>query len=74
MPDDEDSEAEILDALRIVLEKDPTVDASQITARCQGAVITLQGLARNESERELAEFDAWALFGVDRVINRIDVR
>ncbi len=74
VPEDADTEAEILDALRIVLEKDPTVDASQIAATCQGAVITLQGLVRNESERAAAEFDAWALFGVDRVVNRIAVR
>jgi osmotically-inducible protein OsmY len=36
--------------------------------------VTLEGLARSDAEREAAEFDAWALFGVDRVVNRIDVR
>lgn len=72
-PEDEDTDAEILDALRIVLDKDPFVDPSQIAARCHGAVITLEGLVRNDAQRDLVEFDAWALFGVDKVINRITV-
>ncbi len=72
-PDERDTEQEILDALRLVLEKDPLVDASQIGARCDGAVITLTGAVTADSARAAVEFDAWALFGVDRVVNRIDV-
>jgi osmotically-inducible protein OsmY len=72
-PDEEDTDDEILDALRIVLEKDPLVDATQIRASCRSSVITLEGLVRSEAERDLAGFDAWALFGVDNVINRIEV-
>lgn len=71
VPDEADSDDEILDALLLVLEKDPLVDASQVNARCKDAVVTLEGLVRNDRERELAEFDAWAVFGVDRVENRI---
>jgi osmotically-inducible protein OsmY len=69
-----DSDEEILDALRLVLEKDPLVDAMQIQADCKDFVITLRGLVSSDSHREVAEFDAWALFGVDKVVNRIDVR
>lgn len=70
-PDERDSDAEILDALELVLEKDPLLDSSQIRATCTDSVVTLHGYARNDTERELAEFDAWAVFGVDDVINKL---
>jgi osmotically-inducible protein OsmY len=73
-PDEEDTDEEILDALRIVLDKDPVVDATQISATCENSVVTLQGLVENESHRDLVEFDAWAIFGVDKVVNHIRVR
>jgi osmotically-inducible protein OsmY len=37
-------------------------------------VITLEGLVSSDSHREVAEFDAWTLFGVDKVVNCIEVR
>jgi len=71
VPDEEDSDEEILDALRLVHEKDPLLDADQLHATCKNFVVTLDGYVRTESERNLAEFDAWAVFGVDGVVNRI---
>jgi len=73
-PDEQDNEGEILDALRLVLEKDPLVDATRIRASCEGSIITLDGYAANDRQRDLAEYDAWAVFGVDKVINRIAVQ
>jgi osmotically-inducible protein OsmY len=35
--------------------------------------VTLTGLVRSENERHMAEFDAWCVFGVDRVENEIEV-
>ncbi len=72
-PDEADNDDEILDALRLVLEKDRLVDASRIAARCKNAVVTLQGAVASDAEKQLVEFDAWALFGVDRVVNEIKV-
>lgn len=72
-PDERDTEQEILDALRLVLEKDPLVDAARIGARCDGAVITLSGSVAAETARGAAELDAWALIGVDDVVNEIAV-
>jgi osmotically-inducible protein OsmY len=72
-PDEEDTDAEILDALRVVLEKDPFLDATQMRASCTNAIVTLEGLVANEAYRKMAEFDAWAVFGVDKVLNRIEV-
>jgi osmotically-inducible protein OsmY len=73
-PNKQDTDQEIVDGLLLVLEIDPLVDASQIRASCKASVVTLEGVVGSDAEREAAEFDSWALFGVDRVVNRIEVR
>ena len=73
-PPEEDNDSEIVDALRVVLEMDPLVQADQIRVTCRDYVITLEGSARTEEERRQVEFDAWCIFAVDRVVNRIQVR
>lgn len=73
-PDEEDTDQEVLDGLRVVLEKDPLVDASQIRPSCKDWVVTLEGLVASDAARDAAAFDAWALFGVDKVVNRIEVQ
>jgi osmotically-inducible protein OsmY len=73
-PPEEDNDEAMTDAVRIALEKDPFVNAEQIRVAARNAAITLSGLVPTESEREMAEFDAWYVFGVDRVLNRIEVR
>jgi osmotically-inducible protein OsmY len=72
-PPEDDSDDAILEALRLVLEKDPFVDASQIRVGVKNALVRLTGLVPTEAEREMAEFDAWYVFGVDKVDNRIEV-
>jgi len=72
-PPEDDSDDAILEAVRLVLEKDPFVDASQIRVGVKNASVRLTGLVPTEAEREMAEFDAWYLFGVDKVDNRIEV-
>jgi len=71
VPAEEDSDAEVVEALRLVLEMDPRVPGDQITASCRNFVVTLDGCVGTEGERRQAERDAWALFAVDKVINRI---
>lgn len=73
-PPEEDGDSEVLDALRLVLEIDPLVQAGQIRASCRDYVVTLDGLVRTEEERRRVEDDAWCLFAVDNVVNRIEVR
>lgn len=73
-PPEEISDDEITEAVRIALEKDPFVDAAQLRVTTKDYAVTLEGLVPTEAEREMAEFDAWYVFGVDRVINRIAVR
>jgi osmotically-inducible protein OsmY len=72
-PPEEDNDDEVVDALRLVLEMDPLVQAGRITARARNYVVTLEGQVRTEAERRRAELDAWALFAVDDVVNRMEV-
>jgi osmotically-inducible protein OsmY len=73
VPPEEDNDDEITDAVKIVLDKDPFVDEVQILVATRNRVVTLQGAVRSEGEKDMAEFDAWFVFGVDRVINNLQV-
>jgi osmotically-inducible protein OsmY len=72
-PPEDDSDEAILEAVRLVLEKDPFVDASEVRVGVKNALVRLTGVVPSGAEREMAEFDAWYVFGVDRVDNRIEV-
>ena len=72
-PPEPDSDGEITDAVRMALEKDPLLDADRIQVGTRGAVVTLTGVVPSEPQREMAEDDAWYVFGVDEVVNRIAV-
>jgi osmotically-inducible protein OsmY len=69
----EDNDGEVNDAVRLALEKDPFVNASQIRVSCRDRIVTLDGVVPSDYEREMAEDDAWYIFGVDGVINRLEV-
>jgi len=73
-PPEADDDAQITDAVRIALEKDPFVNPAAISVSTREAVVTLDGVVPTLSEREMAEFDAWYVFAVDKVRNRIEVR
>jgi len=72
-PPEEDNDAEITDAVRLVLEKDPFVNPDQVRVATNNATVTLDGLVPTASERDMAEHDAWYVFGVENVVNRIAV-
>ncbi len=72
-PPEEDSDGEISDAVRLVLEKDPFVNPDQIRVTTRDATVTLDGLVPTPSERDMAEHDAWYVFGVEDVVNRVAV-
>ena len=73
-PPEEDDDGEISDAVRLVLEKDPLVDAAQLGVSTRRAVVTLTGVLRCDVARRAAERDAWCIFGVDDVKSEIQVR
>lgn len=73
-PPEEDNDDEIVDGLRLVLECDPYVHSEQISIESHDGTVVLGGEVSSEDERRRAETDAWCLYAVDRVTNRIQVR
>lgn len=74
VPPEQDGDDEISDALSLVLEMDPLIlHSERIRIQTHDGVVTLQGLVKSQAEKERAEQDAWYLFAVDNVINRIAV-
>ncbi len=71
-PPEEDSDDEVVDAVRMALEKDPFVNAGQIRVSCRDYAVTLEGLVPKPLEKDMAEADAWYVFRVGNVINRIE--
>lgn len=74
VPAEDDNDDEIVDALHLVLEADPYVHADRIGIGSADHVVTLEGVVASEGERARAEMDAWYLYAVDGVVNRLEVR
>ncbi|HEX2448506.1 MAG TPA: BON domain-containing protein [Methyloceanibacter sp.] len=72
-PPEEDSPDEIEEAVRIALDKDPFVDASQVRVGVRNRTVRLTGAVHSPEARDAAEWDAWYVFGVDNVINALEV-
>ena len=73
-PASELSDRELAKMVRYVLEKDRLVKADAIRVDARDALVTLEGDVPTEAQREMAECDAWYVFGVDRIVNRLIVR
>jgi len=69
----EEQDDELVDIIRIVLEKDPLVNASQITIRSQEGVVTLEGAVATQNSKRAAESDVWYVLGVNEVVNHLAV-
>lgn len=72
-PSYEERDDEVTEAVRIVLEADPEIDAAQVRPNCENWVVTLEGSVPTEEQKRRAEMDAWYLSGVDRVVNNLQV-
>ena len=73
-PPEADNPDLIEEAVRVALEKDPLVNASQIRVGVRKTTVRLTGAVATEAERHAAETDAWCIFGVDNVLNEIEVK
>jgi len=73
IPDQPDSDEEMAKAVRVVLKKDPFVNEERIRVSARQSVVMLEGDAPSVPQKEMAEFDAWYVFGVDKVVNHIEV-
>lgn len=74
VPPQEDSEQEVTKTVRLVLEKDRLIQSDRIRVSTSRYVVTLEGSVPTDAQKEMAEFDAWYVFGVDKVVNQLDVR
>ncbi len=74
VPPQEDSEQEVSKTVRLILEKDRLIRSDRIGVSTSRYVVTLEGAVPTDAQREMAEFDAWYVFGVDKVVNRLEVR
>ena len=70
-PPEEDAPIRIEEAVRIVLDRNPYVDDSQIRIGVRGRVVRQTGAVRSRAELDMAEADSWCILGVDDVINEI---
>lgn len=73
VPQEEDTDYEVIDAVRLVLEMDPFVQPEQIDVKCSNYIVTLQGYVRTADESRRAELDAWYVFAVNRVVNNLEL-
>lgn len=73
VPPEEDNDDEVVDAVRLVLEKDPFVNAAQVKVTCRNFAVTIEGVVKNGTQREMVESDCWFVFRVGRVINLLQV-
>ncbi len=74
VPLQEDSDEKIAKAVRLVLGKDPFVNGERIRVTVKKSVVTLEGDTPSVPQKEMAEFDAWYVFGVDKVDNCLEIR
>ena len=73
-PPEQDSDNEITDVVRMLLEKDPLVHADQLRVGTAGGVVHLDGSVTSEVEKNFAVLDAFCVRGVWDVLDRIDVQ
>lgn len=73
LPPEDDNDDELSDAVRVVLEMEPFVDAAQVSVQSTGGVVTLRGCVLTSLQREIAERDAWWVFGVEDVVDELEV-
>jgi osmotically-inducible protein OsmY len=73
-PPEQDNDDEVSDGVRTALEKDVFVNSGQIRVSTRDYVVTLEGQVATEAEKGMAERDAWYVFGVDKVLNKLSVR
>lgn len=73
VPGEDDNDDEIVDALRLAFEVDPCVHADRIAITVRDRVVTLDGVVTSAGERDRAEMDAWSMYAVTGVVNRIRV-
>lgn len=69
-----DSDEGVAKAVRWALTKNRLVQSDNIRVSARRYVVTLEGSVPTDAQKAMAEFDAWYVFGVDMVVNHLEVR
>lgn len=72
-PPERDSDDELADVIRMVLEKEPTIDSAQVQIGVKDRVVSLHGIVRSEENRRIVAWDCWYIPGVHDIQNRLEV-
>lgn len=73
-PPEQDNDPEITDAVRMVLEKEPGLDAEEITIHTHNREVTLSGVVHSDELKTRAILDCWYIPGVHAVRDQLKVR
>lgn len=73
-PPERDADEEITDAIRLVFDKDPSLDAQEIRIDTRDGEVTLQGAVRSDVNARIATYDCWYVPGVHAVHNKLQIR
>lgn len=73
-PAEQDTDDELTDAIRLVFDKDPSLDAQKIHVSTHDGEVTLEGDVTSEENRRIAAFDCWYIPGVHTVRNTLEIR
>jgi osmotically-inducible protein OsmY len=66
-PPQSDNDAELTEAVRLSLEKDPLIDASALELTTADGAVEIHGVMTSDLERQVALNDIWAVDGVANV-------
>lgn len=72
-PPEEERDEELTDAVRLVLEKEPALDATQVSVITRDREITLRGAVFSEDQKRTATQDCWYIPGVHAVHNELQI-
>lgn len=68
-----DRDGQLAETVRTALDRDGSIDAGGIRVEARDAVVWLRGAVSSAGERERAEFDAWYVFGVNKVEDGLEL-
>jgi osmotically-inducible protein OsmY len=72
-PAEKDNDDELVDAILMVLEKDPLLHAEDISAHAKTRVVTLTGTVHSQEQQSMAIYDCWYVAGVHDVRSELQV-
>lgn len=73
-PEEDETDDEISDAIRLVFDKEPSLNADEISISTHNSEVTLRGVVHSSEQRRIAGYDCWYVPGVNAVHNELQIR